>query len=190
MRVKDNNKINKIFESTLELNKSFGFSGLTMSKIAKHAGIATGTLYIYFKDKVELINSLYIKLKKQKASELLSVIKSDAPFKLNFKFLTQEFINKSLNNQNEVAFLEQYYRSPYLNTETIEYTTKLFKPIDELINKGKKDLIIKNYSKEMLFCCISGIIKEYCTHVNNNIIVHNDKNFNQLFKLIWDGIKE
>ncbi|MBK7429323.1 MAG: helix-turn-helix transcriptional regulator [Saprospiraceae bacterium] len=36
-----------------------GYTDLRMADVAKEAGMATGTLYIYFKNKEELINTLF-----------------------------------------------------------------------------------------------------------------------------------
>ena len=51
MRVKDFSKIDIVFKATLRLIQTQGIAGITMSKIAKESTLATGTLYIYFKNK-------------------------------------------------------------------------------------------------------------------------------------------
>ena len=55
MKIKDDNKINDIYAATLKLVKANGLAGITMQAVAKEAGVATGTLYIYFQNKDELI---------------------------------------------------------------------------------------------------------------------------------------
>jgi AcrR family transcriptional regulator len=44
-----------IYEAILEVIKAHGYDGLTMQRVATAAGIATGTLYNYFKNKDELL---------------------------------------------------------------------------------------------------------------------------------------
>ena len=44
-----------IFESTLALVREQGFHGTPMSQVAKKAGVAAGTLYLYFESKDHLI---------------------------------------------------------------------------------------------------------------------------------------
>ncbi|NQV32441.1 MAG: TetR/AcrR family transcriptional regulator [Phycisphaeraceae bacterium] len=44
-----------IYEATLAVIKEHGYDGLTMQRVATAAGIATGTLYNYFKNKDELL---------------------------------------------------------------------------------------------------------------------------------------
>ena len=55
MKPRDENKILDIYRATLELVKETGLAGITMGQIAKEAGLATGTVYIYFNNKEDLI---------------------------------------------------------------------------------------------------------------------------------------
>ena len=51
MRVRDEQKIELVHAATLNLVARIGLAGLTISMIAKEAGVAAGTIYIYFKNK-------------------------------------------------------------------------------------------------------------------------------------------
>ena len=46
-----------IYKAVEEIIASDGIDGLTMSRVAEQAGIAKGTIYLYFKDKKDLIHS-------------------------------------------------------------------------------------------------------------------------------------
>src|ERR1700759_528120 len=59
VKPRDDNKVRQIFDATLKLVVKSGVAGVTMRQIAREAGIATGTLYIYFTDKEQLISQLY-----------------------------------------------------------------------------------------------------------------------------------
>ena len=64
MKLRDDKKTEQIFGAALGLVKEKGLAGITMCEIAKEAGLATGTLYIYFKNKEELINILFAECRK------------------------------------------------------------------------------------------------------------------------------
>ena len=49
----------EILSAAAELVRGEGMERLTMERVAAKAGVAKGTVYIYFKDKEELINSLF-----------------------------------------------------------------------------------------------------------------------------------
>ena len=57
MKPKDEDKQQAIADATFALVAQVGLSGLTMAAIAREAGIATGTLYVYYKSKEELLNA-------------------------------------------------------------------------------------------------------------------------------------
>ncbi len=61
MRTKDIDKEKRMLNAAIEVVLEYGFLGLTMSRVAKKAQLATDTIYLYFKNKNELLNSLFIK---------------------------------------------------------------------------------------------------------------------------------
>src|SRR5579883_1261917 len=59
MRTRDEQKIAAIKEKALDMIVSGGFDGLSMQKLAKAAGVSPATIYIYFKDRDDLLIQLY-----------------------------------------------------------------------------------------------------------------------------------
>ena len=59
MRVRDENKIEAIFQQALNMVVAEGFDGLSMQKLAKAAGVSPATIYIYFKDRDDLLLQLF-----------------------------------------------------------------------------------------------------------------------------------
>src|SRR6185312_4569273 len=109
MREKDPNKLEAIFKAALKLVQREGFTALKMSDVAKDAGIATGTVYVYFESKEDLINQLYLELKKRNAEELLNGYNPKAPFMACFEKVWHNYIRTQLQEPEAAAFLEQYY---------------------------------------------------------------------------------
>ena len=58
MRVRDPGKEHAIRERALDMIVAHGFDGLSMQKLAKAAGVSPATIYIYFKNRDDLIVSL------------------------------------------------------------------------------------------------------------------------------------
>ena len=61
MRTRDENKIEAILQKALEMIVEEGFEGLSMQKLAKAAGVSPATIYIYFKDKEDMLLQLHKK---------------------------------------------------------------------------------------------------------------------------------
>ncbi|HEY2491803.1 MAG TPA: TetR/AcrR family transcriptional regulator [Paenibacillus sp.] len=65
-------KFELILEAALKVIAKNGFHGSQVSKIAKEAGIADGTVYLYFKNKEDILISLF----QQRLGDLVSMFNS------------------------------------------------------------------------------------------------------------------
>ena len=72
MVVEDKKK--KILESALKLFVEKGIDNTSTSLISKEAGVATGTLYLYFKTKVALISELGTSIQEESLTSFLDSI--------------------------------------------------------------------------------------------------------------------
>ncbi len=190
MREKDPNKLAAIFKATLKVVLSDGFTGLKMGAVAKEAGIATGTLYVYFESKEELINELYLELKRRSAKRFMMGYDPVAPFMMNFESIWKNYLAGQLESPEAAAFMEQYYRSPYLRQAVKEETDKLLQPIFDLLEQGKRERLIKDMPTPLLAIQLSGAISEFVRWHLLGQIGTDEVTINQAFRLAWDSIKQ
>ncbi|MBK7428138.1 MAG: TetR/AcrR family transcriptional regulator [Saprospiraceae bacterium] len=94
-----------------------GYTDLRMADVAK-AGMATGTLYIYFKNKEELINTLFLQLKEEKIKQMFENTQPTDSFFISFKKLWSAYFTISLKEFPKMLFIEQYAYSSLLSAET------------------------------------------------------------------------
>jgi AcrR family transcriptional regulator len=94
----------KIFQSALELFASQGIQATSTAQISKKAGIASGTLFVHFKSKQELIDTIYISIKKNAFADLDENMPKDSSAELQFKEASQKIIKYFLKNYNEFRF--------------------------------------------------------------------------------------
>ncbi|HEY9259232.1 TetR/AcrR family transcriptional regulator [Chitinophaga sp.] len=80
MRAKDENKAIIIREKAMEMIVQEGFDGLSMHKLAKAAGISVSTIYIYFKNREDLLNQLYVETANLFISAMLKGFSPDMNF--------------------------------------------------------------------------------------------------------------
>ena len=86
-------KKNIVLESTLELIAERGVYSTSMSQIAKHSNIAVGTIYLYFPNKEDLINSLYITVKTKLANYVFERYIEDKSIEESFFSLFKNIID-------------------------------------------------------------------------------------------------
>lgn len=191
MRVKDLNKIELIYKASLELIGTEGIAGLTMSKLAKRAGIATGTLYIYFSSKEVLLNTLYLKLNEESVERFLEGYNSRESLKVGLKKVWYNYLKHRIEHYDESVFLEQYYRSPYITKDHLERAESMKTPVHKLIRQGKEEGLVRtDMEDEMLFLAMLGFLRELVDEHVTHVYELNQERIEKAFQLSWDTIKK
>jgi AcrR family transcriptional regulator len=189
-RPRDENKIEVIYEATLKLVLETGFNGLKMADVAKAANLATGTLYIYFKNKGVLINELYYHLKKNKTLKMLEVFDATDPFLIAFKKLWMNYVNISLAEPERMKFIEQYTHTSYLTKKTIQQSDQLLKPLEDFLSSGITLGLIKKLPVQLLLSQLMGPINESVKLHYNQTLKITSRLKEELFEMAWNSIKD
>ncbi len=189
MRKQDPEKLARIYNAALKLVLREGFSALKMGDVAKEARIATGTLYIYFQSKEHLINQLYLFLKEESAAKFLAGYNAAAPFMAGFEKIWYNYATTMLQQPEAAAFLEQYYRSPFLNASVRGETDKLLQPIFDLLERGKAERLLKDVPTELMAIQLNGAISELVRWHHNGQLKATAGILQKAFLLAWDSIK-
>ncbi len=125
MRVREGNKDRDILGAAIRIFAEEGFYKAKISRIADVAGVATGSVYVYFKNKddilvtifKELWEKLYLELKDIAANQTLSPFdKIDGMLDLLFDIFTENpslalvFVNEqqNLSRSNQEQFIHYY----------------------------------------------------------------------------------
>lgn len=70
MRHKDENKRLSIYNAPMEVVNASGVEKASMSKIANAAGVSASTIYVYFDNRSDMINKLYLMVKEALGASL------------------------------------------------------------------------------------------------------------------------
>lgn len=113
VRQRDESKELALREKAIEIIVNEGFDGLSMQKLAKAAKVSPATIYIYFKDRDDLIDKV-IQEESRKMSEAL--LKDFDPENMGFEEgLRKQWENRAayfLANPVRVLFMEQMRNTP------------------------------------------------------------------------------
>lgn len=191
MRAKDENKEVIILESALKMIARIGLAGLKMSDLAKEAHLATGTLYIYFRDKEELIRKLYLYLLRKSSNDVAKGIPANEPLKKRVNKICYNFLMENILHPEYSAFFEQYFRSPFFHeTESVLAEENIvMQPFYELIIEGQQQGIIKEADPELLVTLICGMLETVAKVANYSQKSVSVQEWETIFGVIWDGIK-
>ena len=188
MKPRDENKILDIYRATLQLVKETGLAGITMGQIAKEAGLATGTVYIYFTSKEDLINSLFIVCRKTSADVYFRDYDASASFRDSFRTVWFNILQYRAENFGEAIFLEQCYHSPFISAGSLEMSDQVLQPLFALIERGKREKQIRNIDTHWLLAFLIGSINEVIKHGHYNNKKLTKPLREQLFELSWNGL--
>lgn len=112
MRTRDPKKEKAIRDKALAMIVKEGFDGLSMQKLAKAAGVSPATIYIYYKDREDLILKLYAETSREMSKHTLAGFDPASSFKDGLRV---QWINRAkycLKHTDEAHFMEQIRFSP------------------------------------------------------------------------------
>jgi AcrR family transcriptional regulator len=129
MRARDENKERMIRQKAIEMVVKEGLDGFGVNRLAKAAGVSPATIYIYYKDKEDLILQLGTDVSKRMLADSLEDFDPDASFAEGLK---KQWLNRMqfyLKYPLEVQFIEQIRYSNY------------YEQIQAELSRGFKDVM-------------------------------------------------
>lgn len=109
----------------MEMIVKHGLDGLSMQKLARAAGVSPATIYIYFKDREDLILQLSIRESERMVQETMRDFDPDMDFEEGLRIQWKNRARYWMNRPVHAQFLEQIHHSPY-GEKAYEQTKKEF----------------------------------------------------------------
>ncbi|NJC25653.1 TetR/AcrR family transcriptional regulator [Neolewinella antarctica] len=151
MKVKVTDKKRALLEATLTLVNNSGFHDAPMSKIAKTAGVAPGTIYRYFEHKQDLINTLYLEVKSSFSTAAFGGYTSSMPVEEGFRVIWYNIADYKLNKVSEATFLSQCDNTPIIDESIRAEGLVHLQPLLDLWERGKQEGVIRPLSNYVLY---------------------------------------
>ena len=112
MRTRDPKKENSLREKAMAMVVKDGFDGLSMQKLAKAAKVSPATIYIYWKDRDDLILQLYLDAFRRMSERTLENFDPGLSFKEGLRVQWKNRARYLLEHEVEYHFMEQVKFSP------------------------------------------------------------------------------
>jgi TetR/AcrR family transcriptional repressor of multidrug resistance operon len=141
MRTRDNSKEQLVRETAIEMMVKSGMEGFSMNKLAKACGISVATLYIYYKDRDDLIISIASDGGKLFSDALIKGFDPDASFEegLRVQWKNRYQFMKTIPNLS--MFFDQLrsssYQERFLAGFLQEFKQMMGKFMHNVINAGR-----------------------------------------------------
>ena len=179
-----------ILKTALRLFVERGFFGTPTSLISKEAGVATGTLFFYFKTKEELIDTLYLRVKATAAEAMCRGLNEEPDTTARLRRLGRNAVEWGIGNPEEMKFMEQFAHSPFVSTSAQEEGMSRFLFLKDIINEGIREGVIRDYDPQlmifMMVSSFSGLIGRVSfagTPAEREAIIEQGMDF------VWNGLR-
>lgn len=184
-------KKQQLLQTALKLFVENGFHGTATSKIALDSGVATGTLFNYFKTKEELILGLYDVIIKELDDFILDSIGYQSISKETFESVFKAAVAWRLANTEKYRYLLQFKFSPFYKIR-FSVSNLEVNPIHRLIQNGIDVVVLKSLPVALVYSLFSAQVNGLCEYfiVNKFDTNHRDLVTQETFDLLWKMIKE
>lgn len=188
-KVKIVDKKAALLQATLTLVNNHGFHNAPMAKIAKLAGVAPATIYLYFENKQDLINTLYLEVKKSYSDFAFTNYEASMSVKKGFEIIWNNIAHYKLNTISEANFLSQCDTSPMIDEAIRIEGLKNLQPLLDLWEKGKSEGIIKPLSIYALYAHTIYPLSFLLEMQQRGIFTIDETMKANMFQVAWDAIK-
>jgi AcrR family transcriptional regulator len=185
----EKDKRKAILQTALRLFVSRGFYGTPTSLISREAGVATGTLFFYFKTKEDLIDTLYREVKSEAGHAFRKGIEHEPSIEKKLRRVCLNYIEWGMKNPEKNQFMEQFAHSPFVSETALDEGMSNFDFLFGIVTEGISSGVLRSFSPELVFHMLvasgSGLISlilKTDDQEEQKIIIE------QGLQLLWEGV--
>ena len=158
MLMNERPKYRRIIDAAVDVIAEHGFHRAQVSKIAKKAGVADGTIYLYFKNKEDILISLF----REKMGQFIEKIQDEIRDKPTIFEKLETMVNVHFSqlaldkNMAIVTQLELRQTNKNLRLKINESLKGYLAVIDQIVEQGKRDGVFRasidtRLARQMIF---------------------------------------
>lgn len=188
MRMKDDNKRKAISEAAIKLIYRNGFADTSMSKIAKEAGVSPSTIYVYFDNKEDMLNKLYLYSKEKMFGFFYSNIDINDPIKKIARIFFMNMYHFMINDSVVYYFCEQFANSPFINRISREKVNEHYAFALQLIDRGIREGVFIEADPFIISNILVAPLTMYVKSMRDPDLEIEQETVDQLFELSWRAV--
>jgi AcrR family transcriptional regulator len=183
-------KRESFLNAALKLFVAQGVQNTSTAAIAKEAGTATGTLFLYFPTKQDLINELILRIGWGQADTMKALLKPSLSVRDTFFTIWSSSIRWFLENMDAYEYAQQVRDTGMVTETVVQESGKFFSYYYDAIQKGFEEGALKHYPADV----IGGFLYQDIVAVMNLLRAEADPEKQEEiiqmgFDIFWDGIR-
>lgn len=138
MRFKDEEKRQRIKDALVRLILREGIDGVSVSKIAREAGVSPATIYVYYDSKEEMLAEVFREYSRRPYQYLMHLVRPDMSGYELIDTIVRGWYSFSTEYEDVFSFVEQCSRCPSLSDRVSEQDNSydIFDVIRSYQNRG------------------------------------------------------
>lgn len=178
-----------ILHNALKLFVSNGVKNTSTAEIAKAAGIAAGTLFLYFPTKQDLLDDIAIELSKEQAEKINRLLAPSLSARETFFSIWSGTVAWFLENMDAYQYIQQVRDTGLISERAIQETGQMFTYYFSAIQKGHQEGTIKPYPPDLIGGFLYFDLVAIVAYLRMQAEADRDVIIRQGFEIFWDGIK-
>ena len=187
-----NNKYHQILEAAIKVFARLGFHQSTVAQIAKEAGVADGTIYLYFKNKDDILVQFFNYKTKQVFDSFRTEVDRADSCTDKLRYLVRRHLEEFQRNRDmAIVYQVETHQNSRLAEAQIREMSKMYRDlISEIIEQGQQEGSIR---KDLYV----GLVKRFIIGAVDEVIntwLHAEEDYDlvsmadPLVELFIDGI--
>jgi len=142
---KINDKYDRILEAAVKVFAEQGFFQSTVSQIAREAGVADGTIYLYFKNKEDILVQFFSYKTRQVFARFREEVDSADNAVDKLRNLIRRHLEEFQNDRNmAIVYRAETHQNSRLVEEQIKEMSKMYLDIvSEIVEQGQEEGVIR-----------------------------------------------
>ena len=150
-------KRTRLLEAALCLFTELGFQQTSTAAIARAAGVAAGTLFLYFPSKEALLNTLYVEMQHEQAAHAQAgLAPTDAGIEALFRRVWQQAGAWMLAHPTPFRFLQMFKYMPTITAASVQQTDAAYAPVVALTEAARAAGYFPGCSTDLLLSLFNG----------------------------------
>lgn len=188
MRVKDEEKIPRIYNAAIKVINRDGFEGCSMAKIASEADVCPATIYLYFENKKDMLNKLFVHIKEGLGKSYFEDNTELSVSKATFRKIYISHYQYIINNIDEYILTENFKNSPLIENVDQEFRLDYCPIFESLFERSKKEKLLKELSNEMLYSLLFSPLNYMVKKIAGRKTTLTTKDLMDVFDASWQAI--
>ena len=185
MRMKDDDKQQRIKQAVMKLILEEGFAGTSISKIARLAGVSPATVYIYYENKEEMLKDIYTEYSGDIFSYLVRCVDAGMSAGYFIDTLMRNYYSYISEHEEIYSFVDQFSHCPALACQCgiRSGMCELFDLLDERKRRGEICACSDENIVALMFYPVKAIAMEH--HVSES---HKEERLAEMIRMIQQAL--